>query len=182
MSDHFTCPNCHGVATGCAFCGGLGVVADQPLSPHFMLSELLVSETAARKGLSNAPPDGYVERLQQVAQDLLEPVRQRFGPVHVTSGYRSPAVNAAIGGSATSAHCEGFAADFVPLTAGVTLKAIVEWCIANLDLPFDQVIYETGAWVHLGRYGPGGKVRREALSMFGGKYAPFDPKDPRVAG
>lgn len=178
------CPRCHGTKTDpstegpCSFCVGAGTCADAPLSPHFELSELLVSEAAARKGLPNDPPDGYVERLRTLAADVLEPLRARFGPVHVNSGYRSPAVNAAIGGSATSAHMQGFAADLVPLTAGVTLKQMADWLISS-DVPFDQVIFE-GTWLHVGRFGPGGVVRREALMMFGGKYSTYDPADPRV--
>lgn len=182
------CPRCHGTRhepgvdsitdAVCTRCSGLGTESDQHLSPHFMLSELLVSEAAARRGLPNDPPDNFIERLRQVA-DFLELIRRRFGALHVNSGYRSPAVNEAIGGSPTSAHVQGWAADIVPLIAGVTLKQIMDWVIAE-KLPYDQIIFE-GTWVHISPFSPAGAVRREALMMFGGKYPPYDPADPRVS-
>ena len=183
-STTFICPRCHGapasgVAEVCGYCHGQGLVADQVLSPHFLLSELLVSETAARRGIPNDPPDGYADRLRELTLQLLEPLRERFGALHINSGYRAPDVNRAIGGSAASAHMQGWAADLVPLNSGVTLRAMADWLIAS-GLAFDQVIFE-GTWLHVGLFSPSGAQRREAQMMFGGKYSAYDPNDPRVA-
>jgi hypothetical protein len=78
----------------------------------------------------------------------LEEVRAHFGkPVRVLSCYRSPAVNAAVGGSKTSAHRYALAADF--FIPGVSVIDVARWCADNIK-DFDQVIYEFGQWVHLG--------------------------------
>jgi zinc D-Ala-D-Ala carboxypeptidase len=178
------CPRCWGAlhdagGAPCDYCGGHGVTADEAVSPHFMLSELLVSEAAARLGIPNDPPPAVVAALRELAQDLLEPVRSRFGAIRITSGYRSPALNAAIGGSPTSVHQLGHAADLNPAVKGITRKQVIEFVLSG-EAPFDQVIHE-GTWCHVARRSPARTMRREALMMFGGKYAPYDAGDPRVA-
>lgn len=132
----------------------------QKLTEHFTLEELSRSTTAVRQGLDNTPPAKLVPNLKRVAEHL-EIVRAHFGrPVNVYSGYRSPAVNKAVGGSATSAHRFGLAADFV--VQGVSNREVCEWIQKNLA-DFDQVIYEFGpkGWVHLGL---AAKARKQALT------------------
>lgn len=118
------------------------------LSPNFALSELTVSETAARQGLNNTPGPAEVTNLERLCKTCLQPLRDKLGqPVVVTSGYRGPAVNAAVGGSTTSAHMYGRAADVhVP---GMTNQALMQ-LIHSMGLPVDQVIEEFGSWVHIG--------------------------------
>lgn len=146
----------------------------QRLSDHFALREMIVT---AHRTVDNTPTPEVIAELMLVCNRLLEPVRQQFGPLWVTSGYRCGELNTLIGGSKTSAHVFGCAADFVPVRAGVTTTEIVEWIVAS-DLPFDQVIDEhssTADWVHLAHQRPGiGKdPRRQALTMRRGKYTPF---------
>lgn len=132
------------------------------VSPHFTLAELTFSETAVRNGWRNQPPDAAYENLKRLCLTLLEPIRAAFGPVTITSAYRSPEVNAAVGSKPTSAHIDGRAADirvakFRPL---VLARAIDE-----LDLPYDQLIHEFGSWVHIAIQKGNEMPRREALTI-----------------
>ena len=121
------------------------------LSRNFSLQELTKSETAIRKGIDNTPSDKVISNLTTLCDMVLQKVRNKLGVVMVTSGYRSPELNKAIGGSATSDHCKGLAADFeVP---GLDNKQLCKWIIDNLT--FKQLIlefYEEGkpnsGWVH----------------------------------
>ena len=84
------------------------------LSEHFELAEFLVSETAARRGISNEPTPEVIENLRRLCQSVLEPLRVKLArPVVITSGYRSLALNRAVGGSPTSHHMQGRAADLI---------------------------------------------------------------------
>jgi len=119
------------------------------ITEHFSLSEMERSETATRHGIENHIPDELMPNVRRVA-DALETIRAHYGaPIHVTSCYRSPEVNKAVGGSQTSAHRFASAADFE--VQGVPN---IEVCraIPQLIPDFDQVIYEFGpsGWVHLG--------------------------------
>jgi zinc D-Ala-D-Ala carboxypeptidase len=116
------------------------------LTRHFTLAELVHSPTALRRGLDNTPSPAVVRALTNLCVHVLEPVRARFGPVAMTSGYRAPAVNAAVGGSRDSQHCRGEAGDFrVP---GVRNLEVCQWIQRHLR--YDQLIYEFGeaGWVH----------------------------------
>lgn len=129
------------------------------LSPHFTLDELTVSQEAARRGIDNTPTGPALEALKRTAMGM-EAVRMRLGgaPIIVSSGYRSPVVNAAVGGSRTSQHMTGEAADFTAPRFG-TPRSIVD-AIVDSDVPYDQVILEFGRWVHISfSHGP----RRQAL-------------------
>ena len=121
------------------------------LTPHFSLEEFLVSETAARRGIPNTPDDAALANLKRLA-DVLEAVRTRLGtPLLITSGYRSPELNAAVGGSQNSAHMRGLAADFHCPGYGNPLQVCQAISAMDLlDVPFDQLIHEFGLWVHLG--------------------------------
>lgn len=117
------------------------------LTPHFTLDELTASQTAARLGLDNTPPPEMVAALKRTAE-LLEEVRALLGkPVLVSSGYRSPAVNRAVGGAANSAHMLGCAADFSSPSFGSPID--ICRAIARSDIAFDQLIHEFRAWVHI---------------------------------
>lgn len=128
------------------------------LSPHFTLAELTISDVAARRGIDNTPPATVLANLRYTAQGL-ELVREVLGcPVIVNSGYRSPAVNRAVGGSAMSAHCDGFAADIIAPLAGAPLEVARK--LRDSGIAFDQLIHE-GTWVHLS-FAP--RMRRQVLT------------------
>lgn len=123
------------------------------LTTNFTLNELTQSETALRKGLDNAPTQDVISALQTLAVNVLQPVRDHYGRgVKVNSGYRSPEVNASVGGSKTSDHCKGQAADIeIPGVANAELAAYI-----RDELQFTQLILEfytpgvpDSGWVHV---------------------------------
>ncbi len=125
------------------------------LSKSFTLAELCV--TSAR--LDNAPGPKEIEALRALTVGILQPLRDAVGvPVNVTSAYRAPAVNKAVGGAKTSQHVLGEAADIV--VAGMSSREVCETIIA-LNLPFDQLIQEFGRWTHVSR---GPRNRRQVLT------------------
>ena len=123
------------------------------LTENFTLSEMVKSETALRHGLDNTPGDTEIANLKRLAENVLQPVRNHYKRgVKVNSGYRAPNVNAAVGGSKTSDHCRGQAADIeIP---GVANAELAEWISKNLK--FTQLILEAytkgvpdSGWVHV---------------------------------
>lgn len=117
------------------------------LTDNFTLEEMTASQTAARKGIRNIPDAEAVKALKALCVNVLEPVRAHFGrPVIVTSGYRSPRLNTAIGGSATSDHCKGFAADFT--VHGIDNMTVAQFLLKKLV--YKQLILEfpPSGWVH----------------------------------
>jgi hypothetical protein len=129
------------------------------LTPHFTLEELTFSSTACRLQIPNDPPSVVIDHLKRVAEGL-EQVRSLLGdrPIHIDSGYRSPALNRAVCGAASSAHLEGYAADFVCGTFGGPIDIVRT--IARSSVDFDQLI-EEGTWVHIS-FEP--RMRREVLT------------------
>ncbi len=125
---------------------------DIRVAPNFTLPELVKSSTAERMGISNMPDTAQIlVNLVNVANHILQPVRDEVGPVRVNSGYRGLALNKAVGGSKTSQHCFGEAADFESSRIGNYKLAC--WIRDNLD--FDQLILEfytqgepSSGWVH----------------------------------
>ena len=116
------------------------------LSNSFTLEQLTFSETAIRRNLDNSPTPEQVENLRELAQSL-ERIQQLLGsPLSIHSGFRSPKVNAAVGGSPTSAHMEGYACDFACPGFG-TPKEVCQ-AIADSEIPFDQIIHEYKSWCH----------------------------------
>lgn len=138
------------------------------LSPHFTLAELTFSQTATRLGIDNTPTEAIEANLRRLC-GTLEQVRALVGrPIRVSSGYRSCAVNAAVGSGPGSAHVLGLAADFT--CSGLTPKALAV-LIRESDIEFDQLIYE-GTWVHIGL--ATGLPRREVLTAnFSGGHATY---------
>jgi len=121
------------------------------LSANFSLGELTKSETAIRKGIDNSADEIVTAHLQALVDNVLQPVRDKFGSVKVTSGYRSPLLNSSIGGSKTSHHCYGFAADFE--VVGMDNRELAIWIRDTLE--FTQLILEfytagdpNSGWVH----------------------------------
>ena len=118
------------------------------LSPHFTLAEMTVSQTAARKGLDNTPSEAVIAKLRKTAQGL-EGVRVVLGgaPIIISSGYRSPAVNSAVGGARKSQHLTGEAVDFTAPRFGSVVEVFN--AIKSSGIKYDQLIQEFGSWVHL---------------------------------
>ena len=123
------------------------------LSENFSLEELIRSSTARRIGLDNIPNDEHLKNLQVVVDEIAQPLRDHFGkPVRINSGYRSPALNDAIGGSKKSQHSKGEALDLE--IDGVSNLEVADWITDNCD--YDQVILEfynpaegpNSGWVH----------------------------------
>ena len=121
------------------------------VSKNFALSEMVKSATAERLGVDNSPSDIHLVNLTHLAIHILQPVRDQFGVITINSGYRSPALNAKVGGSKTSQHCNGQAADFESFST--PNPDLAKW-IAN-NLVFDQLILEfydgkdpNSGWVH----------------------------------
>ena len=133
------------------------------LTEHFSLGELVASQVSTRKGIDNAPAPDVVANLMRLAT-LLEQVRLLVGaPITISSGYRSPELNKAVGGAASSAHLTGLAADIS--TAKLAPKALA-MLIRQSGIVFDQLIYE-GTWVHIAL--SAGAPRRQVLTAkFGG--------------
>lgn len=124
-------------------------MTDQRVGSHFWLSEFLSSSTAVRRGIDNTPSATAMANVINVLAPGMQRVRNCLGnPVFITSGYRSPAVNTAIGGSANSQHCDGLAADFKCPQFG-TPRGVTKYIMERSgEIRFDQLIYE-GAWVHV---------------------------------
>lgn len=125
---------------------------DLVLSPNFRLSELTLSQAAVRHSVGNTPNPEQLENLRRTAA-MLEQVRTLLGhlPIVISSGFRSAAVNALVGGSLKSAHLRGLAADFTCPAFGSPEQ--VSRAIAASGLAFDQLIHE-GTWVHLAASAP----------------------------
>ena len=121
------------------------------LSRNFTLSELTKSDTAIRKGINNNPNAEQIEKLKALCENILQPVRDHFGRVKITSGYRSVELCEAIGSSSRSQHARAEAADFE--CVGVDNAELADWIKDNL--PYDQLIVEyytpgepNSGWIH----------------------------------
>ena len=143
------------------------------LSKHFKLEEFEKSMTATRKGIENKADSGIIKNLTDLCYGVLEPVRAKFEkPIIITSGYRSPELNRAIGSkSDTSQHCKGEAVDFE--IAGVSNLQVALWIQNNTD--FDQLILEfwkdgepNSGWVHCSY--KEGSNRKQVLTFDGKSY------------
>ena len=121
------------------------------LSQNFSLRELTKSQTAERKGISNEPSEEHIENLKLLCTKILQPIRNEWGVVSISSGYRSPELCEAIGSKITSQHARGQAADFE--CYNVDNNKLFNWAIDNVE--FDQAILEfyTGdpdsGWLHM---------------------------------
>jgi len=152
------------------------------ISKHLSLAEVSRSETAKRRGFNNTPSGEHLENFKKLAENIFEPIREHFAvPIHISSGYRSKELNAAIGGASSSQHCQGEAVDIDMdgSPSGVSNADVFKYIKDNLT--FDQLIWEFGSdsnpdWVHAS-YESTGKQRKQILKAVkaGGKtsYIPF---------
>ena len=121
------------------------------LTRNFTLSEIIKSDTAIRKGINNNPNAEQIEKLKALCENILQPVRDHFGRVKVTSGFRSVELCLAIGSSERSQHAKAEAADFE--CPGVDNAELADWIHKNLT--YDQLILEfytpgepNSGWIH----------------------------------
>ena len=134
------------------------------ISEHISLNEAIKSQTATRKGIDNTPDERQLGNMQRVANDCFEPLRRAKNiPIGISSFFRCPTLNKAIGGSEISQHCatedsKGINAAAIDIDAdiygGITNKEVFTWLKANVE--FDQLIWEFGTdenpnWVHISR-------------------------------
>lgn len=123
---------------------------------YFTLEEMAASATARRMGIDNTPTPKIIDNLQQLVDNVLDPLRMHWGrPVIVTSGYRCPKLNTAVHGAAQSQHITGQAADIRTVSDDRTENMKLLRLLLSLKLPFDQVIaeYVDGQgrpdWIHV---------------------------------
>ena len=146
---------------------------EEHITAHFTWREVLFSETAARLGIDNTPPPEIVPNIQRMAQ-FMERLRLALNarPIFISSWYRSPEVNHAIGGSKTSAHMKGLACDFLCPMMGTPLATATYISLAT-TVDFDQLVHEFGRWVHVG-LGDGNRRQLLTAKLVDGKtvYVP----------
>lgn len=110
------------------------------LSKNFSLDELIASQTAARMGIDNTPTDEVIRNLKALCDNILQPLRDSLNlPIVISSGYRSPELNRAVGGVSNSEHMFGKAVDLT--VPGQPNKAIAQYII-DANFPFNQLILE----------------------------------------
>ena len=121
------------------------------LTRNFSLQELTKSDTAIRRGIDNEPNADQIDKLKTLCEKILQPVRDHFGRVKVTSGYRSPELCVAIGSSLNSKHAKAEAVDFEVL--GIDNAEVADWVYKNCET--DQLILEyyipgepNSGWIH----------------------------------
>jgi len=124
------------------------------LTKNFSLAEFIQSDTAERHGINNNPTAEHIENLRLLCVNVLQPLRDAVGPIRISSGYRSEALNNAVNGSKTSDHSHGRAADIKYFEDGKTNNASIWKEIIKKNLPFKQLIWEFGSdteprWVHV---------------------------------
>ena len=125
-------------------------------SKYFSLEEMTASATARRMNIDNKPSEKIVENLQQLVTHVLDPMREAWQqPIIVTSGYRCPRLNAAVGGAVKSQHCSGQAADIRTVSDRREDNMALLRCLLHAKLPFDQLIAEhvdsqgRPDWIHV---------------------------------
>ena len=131
------------------------------LTKNFKLEEFAKSETAQRRGINNSIPAELIPNIKALCENVLQPLRDAVGvPVKISSGYRCPALNKAVGGSSTSQHMKGEAADIVIPDKKTGLRWF-EWMRTHLT--YNQLIWETnsrgGSWIHVGYKRAGNKMQ-----------------------
>lgn len=130
---------------------------------YFSIVELCRSRVAERKKIKNEPTKEIEKNLEALVENVLDPLREAWGrPIHVNSGYRCAELNKAVGGSPTSHHVRGMAAD---ITAGDTIANIKLYnLVLKLGLPFTQLIDEQHyAWIHISY--DAGNLKKQVLHL-----------------
>lgn len=139
-----------------------------PKFKYFTLPEFIRSETATKKKIDNTPSFEVVEHLRELTETILEPLRAAYGKaITVSSGYRCPALNKAVGGVNGSAHLRGDAADLQAADmAG--FKRFVRQYLISQRVKFDQCIIEKSGkteWIHISIYSSTGSQRGQVFNL-----------------
>jgi hypothetical protein len=141
----------------------------QRLSRYYTLVRLVHSDTARERGIDNVPPAELIPNLRLLARGL-DRIRLLLGhPLDISSGYRSPALNAAVGGARNSQHSQGLAADFTCPGFGPPLA--IARAVRNSTIAFDTVILEFDEWVHVSFTAA---PRRRLLTIYDAKEGYLD--------
>lgn len=125
------------------------------LTKNFSLEEMTRSNTAERKGIDNSPTEDHIQNLIYLCENILQPLRDKLGrSIRVNSGYRSEKLNNAIGGSKTSEHSLGRAADIKLVIDGENKSELLYLAILEMSIPYRQMIWEFGSketpsWIHI---------------------------------
>ena len=140
------------------------------MARYFTLKELCASDTAKARGIDNFPSFEVAANLELLTRVILDPLREAWGSaINVTSGYRCPDLNKAVGGSSTSVHPYGWAADIKPKNGRFdTFVEFTKQWLDDSQTPYDQLIREKkgkSVWMHIGLYGPKGQQRRQYLEI-----------------
>jgi hypothetical protein len=151
------------------------------LSKNLSLAEVTRSETAKRRGISNMPTPEHIENFKKLAENVFQPIRDHFGvPIHLSSGYRSAALNKAVGGASSSQHSKGEAIDIDMdgSANGVNNKMVFDFIKANVN--FDQLIAEfpvngNPAWVHVSYNGDGAQRKQILVAKKVGSKTAYIP-------
>ena len=143
---------------------------NRKLSKNFTLGEMIASDTAKKKGIDNTPTLLAIYHLEELCTNLLQPIRDAYGkPIKVTSGFRCFRLNAILGGSPTSAHPLGWAADIRPVSGSYEEfeKFVINFLMTS-GIPFDQAIREKSGrskWLHIGYKNGAGKQRKMVFDL-----------------
>ena len=144
---------------------------EKKLSPNFTLGEMIASDTAKKLGIDNTPNLLAIYHLEELCKNLLQPIRDAWGkPIKVTSGYRCYRLNRAVGGSPTSVHPLGWAADIKPASGSYAEfeKFVINFLKEHPEIKFDQAIRETSGkskWLHLGFKNGAGRQRMQVFDL-----------------
>lgn len=142
---------------------------------YFKLSEFTTSDTAKRYGINNTPSAIVVNHITELVNTLLDPLREAWSiecakkgygtpAIHVNSGYRCPILNVKVGGSKTSAHLTGYAADLYPMNNKI--KEFIAFCSSWIkDKKFDQCIDEYSRWCHIGLKNSAMQYRKQIFKI-----------------
>lgn len=138
---------------------------NKKLSENFTLAEMVASDTAKKLKIGNTPTLADIYHLEELCKMLLQPIRDAYGkPIKVTSGFRCRKLNQAVGGSPSSAHMRGYAADIKPVSGSYKeFEAfVVDFLMAHPEIKFDQVLLERRGntkWLHVSLRNSVGKQR-----------------------
>lgn len=136
---------------------------------YFSIGEMTRSDTARRLGIDNTPSDNIKNNLTLFIEKVLDPIREDWGsPIIVSSGYRCPELNKAVGGVKTSGHMYGFCADLqVKGDLRKFSNFVIEW-MKEHHMKFDQIIWEkcgNVTWLHFCWIGKDGKQRMKCFDI-----------------
>ena len=150
---------------------------DFRLSPNFTWGEMTDTSRDAFRDQNRREAETFKHSLEALCLTLLEPIRAKFGPLRVNSGFRGPSLNMAVKGSKASQHMQGQACDFVPASAKVSLLTVIKWIRNDSGLRWGQLIHEhpgDSLWIHISLGSPWRSTgNMQVLDYDGTAYTPL---------